>query len=107
MVELYFQALNLHDPSLIVRLYHPDAVHITPARVIQGSQAIQAWFSSLFNELLPQARFTLTHTSQSGNTRHFNWIAQSGNTAVTNGSDTIGIMDGKIAYHYSNFTVSS
>lgn len=107
IIDLYFQALNLHDPSLVLHLYHPDAVHVTPARVIQGSQAIRAWYTTLFNELLPAATFTLTHATQSGSSRHFNWTAQSGNTSVKNGSDTVGIMDGKIAYHYTNFTITA
>lgn len=106
IVDLYFQGLNLHDPSLMILLYHPDAVHITPARVVQGSEAIRAWYTTLFNELLPQAVFTLTQGSQSGNTRHLNWTAQSLHGSVNNGVDTIGLMDGKIAYHYTNFSVN-
>ncbi len=105
IVQRYLQALNSRDPNQVVLLYHPDAVHITPARVIQGSQAIRAWYQTLFTQLLPGAVFTLSSISQSGNTRNITWTAQAPNHVVKNGSDTLGIMDGRIAYHYTNFTV--
>lgn len=106
IVQRYFQAMNSRDPNQMVMLYHPDAVHITPARVIQGSRSIYSWYQTLFTELLPEAIFTLSSLSQTGNTRNLTWTAQSPKQSVKNGSDTIGIMDGRIAYHYTNFAVS-
>jgi len=44
--------------------------------------------------------------SGTGNTRHFTWTATSSKGKVTNGNDTLGILDGKIVYHYSYYTVT-
>lgn len=100
-------ALNTHDLDKVVALYLPDAVHITFARAIQGSQAIRDYYNNLFNQILPSASFKLTGTTGSGNSRHLTWTATSTNGSIHNGSDSIGLLDGKIAYHYSHFSVSS
>jgi len=100
------EALNTHDPNQVVNLYSPNAVHITAARTIQGHPAIRAWYQSLFTNLLPGATFTRTGYSGSGTSRHFTWTAASPSGKVENGNDTIGLMDNKIAYHYSFFNIS-
>ena len=100
-------ALNTHDPDQVVNLYTAAAVHITAARTIQGHTAIRAWYQSLFNSLLPKATFTRTGYSGSGASRHFTWTAASANGKVENGNDTIGLLDNKIAFHYSFFTIST
>lgn len=100
-------ALNSRDIEKIVALYLPDAVHITFTRAVQGSQAIRAWYNTLFNQILPSASFKITGVSGSGNSRHINWTATSPGGAVASGSDSIGLLDGKIAYHYSNFSTST
>jgi hypothetical protein len=100
-------ALNTHDPDQVVNLYTPNAVHITAARTIQGHAAIRAWYQSLFNDLLPNAVFIRTSNSASNTTQHFTWTATSTNGNVDNGNDTVGLIDNKIAFHYSFFTVSS
>lgn len=100
-------ALNSRDLDKVVALYLPDAVHITFARAIQGAQAIRAWYHTLLNQILPAATFKITGVTGSGNSRHINWTASAANGAAASGSDSIGLLDGKIAYHYSNFTSSS
>ena len=104
--EQYIQALNSHDPDKVAGLYTQTAVHVTAARTVQGLPALKTWFQSFFKEILPAATFGLTGFSGSGSTRHFTWTAVSSAGAVNNGSDTLGLVDGKIAYHYSFFTVS-
>jgi hypothetical protein len=100
------EALNRRDPELMVSFYTPSAVHITSARTIQGIEAIRQWYASLFNQILPNSSFTLIGFSGAGSSRHFTWTATSTSTTVQNGSDTIGLLNGKIAYHYNFFTVT-
>lgn len=100
-------ALNTHDPEQVLAFYNPNAVHLTSARTIQGHDALRVWYHELFTILLPSARFVLSGVTGSGNTRHFSWTATSSLGRVLDGSDTLGLSDGKIAYHYSFFTLSS
>ena len=100
-------AMNTHDPDQVVALYSANAVHITAARTIQGHTAIRTWYQSLFTDLLPNARFIRTSYSASSPATHFTWTATSSNGTVDNGNDTIGLVDGKIAYHYSFFSITN
>lgn len=99
------EALNQHNIDQAVALYNPNAVQITSSRTIQGQAAIKNWYASLLNQL-PGASFTLTGLSGTGNSRHFTWQASSQRGAVKNGNDTLGLIDGKINYHYSYFSIS-
>ncbi|HEY3344630.1 MAG TPA: nuclear transport factor 2 family protein [Anaerolineaceae bacterium] len=98
-------ALNQRNLDQAVSLYNPNAVQITSSRTIQGQDAIKTWYASLLNQL-PASTFTLTGLSGTGNSRHFTWQATSTRGAIHNGSDTLGLVDGKINYHYSFFTIS-
>jgi hypothetical protein len=98
-------ALNKHNLDQIASLYNPNAVQITSSRTIQGQDAIKTWYASLFNQL-PGSVFTLTGLSGTGNSRHLTWQATSTRGSIMNGSDTLGLINGKINYHYSFFTIS-
>jgi peptidoglycan/xylan/chitin deacetylase (PgdA/CDA1 family) len=98
------EAFNQHNPELMVNLYTPTAVHVTSGRTIQGIEAIRQWYTSFFNQILPKASFTLTGFSGTGSSRHFTWTAASNTVVVQNGNDTLGLVNGKIAYHY-NFSL--
>jgi hypothetical protein len=102
----YIQALNNHDASQVVSLYTSNAVQITAARTLQGPDALRSWYTMLFNTQLPNATFTMTGLSGTGNSRHFTWQAASPKGAVHNGNDTLGLVDGKINYHYSYFNIT-
>lgn len=102
----YFAALNSRDPSLVVSLYYPIAVHITSNRTIQGGDSLLQWFNSLFTQLLPGGTFSLVGSSGAGSARHFTWRATSNRGSVNNGSDTFGLLNDKIVYHYTNFSVT-
>ena len=107
ITDQYIDALNQHDPNKMLALYHPIAVHINAARTVQGHNAIRSWFSTMFNQVLPNAKFTLTGFSGTGSSRHFTWTAAAPRLAVYNGSDTFGLYNEKIIYHYTFFTVSA
>jgi len=105
--EKLIAALNTNNPEIIASLYSPAAVHITSARTVQGLNAIKAWYKSMFSELLPNAEYKITGMTGRGSSKHFTWAATSKKSKVINGNDTIGILNGKIAYHYTYFTVSN
>jgi hypothetical protein len=107
ITNLLINALNTRNPDKVVNLYNPTAVHITAARTIQGHAAIRSWYQSMFNQLLPNAVFTLTGFTGSDSSRHFTWTAVSPQGQVQNGNDTLGLANGKIAYHYSFFNISA
>jgi hypothetical protein len=102
--QRYINALNTRKPNEVIKLYNPNAIHVTGIRTIQGTAAINAWYGSLFNQVLPSAVFTLTGFSGKGPSRHFTWTAASKSGKVLNGSDTIGLTNDKIAYHFTFFT---
>ncbi len=103
----YIKALNTRDPNQIAELYTPNAVHVTAAQTIQGRDAIRSWYTTFLNESLPDATFQLTGAGGDESAQPFTWVANSSGRRVPNGSDTIGIIDNKIAYHYSFFTVTN
>jgi hypothetical protein len=101
----YIEALNAGDPALVTRLYTEDAVRITAAATLQGSEAIRSCYQTLLGEQLPGATFSITSKGGSENTFHFNWTASGPTGSISDGSDTIGSLDGKISYHYSSYTI--
>ena len=105
ITEKFIDALNSHNPDTVLELYTERAVHVTTARTVTGKPAIRSWYATLFNDLLPNATFRLTGHSGTGNSRHFTWEATSSKGIVRNGNDVFGLLDGKIGYHYTFFTI--
>jgi SnoaL-like domain len=103
--QRYIDALNTRDVNKVMALYAPTATHITPARTVQGEAAIRSWYSAFFSQVLPNATFSLQDYSGSGTSWQFSWSASASNGSVSDGKDTLGILDGEITYHYSQFTV--
>lgn len=104
--QQYIAALNQRKVDPIAQLYLPEAVHVTDARAVHGIQGIRAYYDSLLRQVLPQGVFTLTSYSGTGSVRHLTWTAKSQLGSVQNGSDTIGMVKNKIAYHYSVYSVT-
>jgi hypothetical protein len=67
---------------------------------------MRIWFQALLFSLLPNAKFSHTGFSGTGNSRHLTWTATSDLGIVHNGNDTFGLYKGKITYHYSFFTLT-
>lgn len=105
IVVMYIDALNSRNFEQLEELYNPSAVYIRPSQTVQGSDKIKNWYQTFLNEILPNGKFRLANFTGTGNTRHLSWTAQSDAGNIYNGSDTLGLLDEKIAYHYSNFTV--
>ncbi len=106
IAQLFIAALNTRDLQQISALYNPAAVHITSARTIQGKTAIEAWYHTLLNQLLPNGKFTLTGFTGSGNARQIHWTCKTEFSEVMDGSDTVGLLNQKIAYHYTQFSIT-
>lgn len=109
ITELFIDAMNTHNPDLVAALYTPDAVHITSKRTLQGTNYVLGWYKDLITQRFPDASFKITEKSGTGPTRHFSWTATSVNSKYGNildGNDTFGLVDNKIAYHYTFFNVT-
>jgi hypothetical protein len=105
--ELIIEGLNQHNPDGILALYHPQAIHISRGLTIQGLNGIKEWYASFFNQEIPQAEFKLKNTQDSGITRHFTWEASNSTKEIENGKDTIGLLNGKILYHYTTYNIKN
>jgi hypothetical protein len=106
IVERYIDALNSRDPAQVIQLFVEDALHITARRTLSGAENIRSWFTNFLGKKLPNGSFQLASATSINNSRHFSWTANSPSGAVHNGRDTFGLRNGKIAYHYSSFTVT-
>lgn len=106
MTATIIKALNTRDLDTIMALYTSDSVHIDSESTIQGTSAIRAWYSDLLINKLPSASFRLGHNDISGATRHYKWTATSSTGSVTDGTDTLGLVNNKIAYHYTFFNIT-
>ncbi len=100
------EALNTHDIDKILNLYTLPAIHINAIRTTAGIENLRAWYTQLFTEILPDCFFSIGSYNGKGSSRHLTWSAASPKGLVRNGSDTLGILKGKISYHYSFFTVT-
>ena len=102
--QIWIDALNNANLDRICDLYTNHAVHINSERTIQGKSEIRNWYTKLLNNLLPNGKFNLTGYSGKGSSRHITWTGKAKGLEVTNGNDTIGLINNKILYHYSNFS---
>jgi len=107
ITQQYIDALNTKNLDTIMALFSTQAVHIDAQATIQGTTALRAYFSNFLNNVLPGATFTLANASGSGSTRNFTWTATSSAGKVKDGSDTLGLVNNVIAYHYTFFNVTA
>ena len=105
IAEAYLDALNSHNPDKVIALYHPQAVHVTSLRITQGTPALKNWLSVFFKDMLPDARFIPAGFNGTERNRHINWKAVSRKGTVNDGNDTLGLVDGKIIYHFSSYSI--
>ena len=85
-------------------LYAPEATHVNAQRTTQKADEIRAFYADLLNRL-PAARFALASVSEVGPASiQFNWTAANATDSITDGNDTIGVVDGRITYHTTTFS---
>jgi len=106
IVQSYFDALNAGAPDKVLKLYQPNAGHVTPKRTVVGLEDISKWYMDLLQNVLPGAQFNLIGSPGTGNSRRFRWTAAGPTGIVADGDDTLGLRDGLIQYHFSSFTVT-
>jgi hypothetical protein len=107
VAEILVARWNKQKPKKVVELYSPQAAHVTGARTVIGTAPILDWYRRLQREILPDAKYALTGVSGSGNSWNFTWTAKSTRAQVSDGCDTLGLLGGKIQYHYTYFTLAS
>jgi hypothetical protein len=106
IVPRYIAALNTHDPSQVLSLYNNESIHVTRSRTYQGLALIERWYTYLLEQYLPNATFVLGDETRRQGSRRFTWTATSSAGNVNDGQDTFGIVDGKIVYHFTMFSVT-
>jgi hypothetical protein len=106
IVALYMQALNAQDAASVSELFNEDGVHITTEKSVQGKAEIKDWYKSFFSNTFPNGTYSMVGYSSSGYSRRLTWEATSASKTITDGRDTFGIRDGKIAYHYSYYDLN-
>jgi hypothetical protein len=105
MPERLIGRMNEHDPVFVSKLYAQNAAHVTGERTVVGMEPVRQWYQEMFTALLPDAKFEVLGKNGEGRSRHFVWRAQSTLGQVVDGNDTLGIVDGRIQYHYTYFTI--
>lgn len=103
--EQWIDWLNQRNLDAVINLYHSDAVHVTNGGVVQGHEPIRRWYEQLLANDLPGATFQIGPQVNKNGVRQVAWRATSARGAVNDGNDTICIMDGKIAFHSTIFSV--
>lgn len=106
LITQYFTALNKHSASQVVSMFTADGVHITSASTVQGTSALQKWYTTFLTETFPNAKFIISAATGSGNSIHVTWTATSSAGKIRSGIDTFGILNGKITYLYSNYKIT-
>lgn len=106
MPERLLGRLNQKDAGLVSGLYLENAAHVTSERTVIGRDTIRTWYENMLGTVLPNGSFEVTGKSGSGSTRQFTWKATSDGGAVVDGSDTLGLVGGRILYHYTYFNVT-
>jgi hypothetical protein len=105
IVDQYFEALNRFDVDQLIQLYQPNAIHVTAQRTLSGRDGIKEFYTNLLGADLPYPRFHYSITTQQDPTRIFTWAAENDTHHIDDGSDTMGLKDGLIQYHYTKFTI--
>jgi hypothetical protein len=106
MPERLLGRMDQGDPAFVAGLYKENAAHVTGERTIVGRGAIQEWYQTLLSQILPQGKFEVMGKSGKGLTRQYTWRAISKGGKVLDGNDTMGLIDGRIQYHYTYFNVT-
>jgi len=96
----YLNALNNKNPDEVLTFYSEEAVHIGVEKAVQGKKAIRAWVASLL-EKYANATFTLLSESHANQIFNFHWQAADKHGSLIEGSETLGMSDQKISFHYT------
>jgi ketosteroid isomerase-like protein len=98
------QALGAKDLEEIVADYSDDAVFITPAGVLRGTDGIRQAFTKLLGEV-PQATWDIKTTIYEGDILFLEWGAEGGGNRIEDGIDTFVFRDGLIRVQTVRYTL--
>ena len=104
LLQQWLAAANSANLDALVALYQANAGHVSAKRMIFGAPAIRQWYQQLLGELLAGGRFTVVDARGKDNSWAFEWRWEKSGSAVQSGKDTLGLRDGRIQYHYTNFS---
>lgn len=105
MPERLLGRMTQGNHDLVAGLYAENAAHVTGDRTIFSRQAIADWYEIMLKQRLPMASYEVTGKAGSGSTRHYTWIARSQDGQMADGSDTLGLHDGKIQFHFTTYSL--
>ena len=100
-----FEALNAGQYDPFLEIYSDNAVLVTAQQTIQGNENIRGYYGKLLMNKLNRGVFTITSKEINGNTFHYTWKCKSYRGKIEDGSDTLGVQNGKVVYHYSHYTI--
>ena len=100
----HVEALGAGDLDEIVADYAEDAVLITPAGVLRGTDGIRAAFTQLLADV-PNADWTLKTTIHESDVLFLEWAADAGATFAVDGIDTFVFRDGLIQVQTVRYTL--
>ncbi len=103
IVEKLTNALNSHEPNILIDLYSEGAVLVTAEETIRGLASIHAYYKKLLINVHPNGNFQLTRTTGNGQTLHFSVSITSRTENVKFFSSTVELLKGKINSHYLHF----
>lgn len=98
------QALGAGDLEEIVADYTDDAVFITPAGVLRGTDGIRAAFTQLLADV-PNADWELKTQIYENDVLFLEWAATAAATKVEDGIDTFVFSDGLIRLQTVRYTL--
>jgi len=98
------QALGAGDLDEIVADYTDDAVFITPAGVLRGTDGIRAAFTQLLADV-PSADWELKTQIYENDVLFLEWAATAAATKVEDGIDTFVFSDGLIRLQTVRYTL--
>ncbi|MDA0116836.1 nuclear transport factor 2 family protein [Vibrio sp. T11.5] len=104
-----YQQLSKDNLHLLNGVYHQDVVFEDSAHRLQGWQALQSYFDSLYTNVR-RCDFDIKEQQQSGDSGFLTWSMslehpklQKGKTVVVNGVSHLKFKDGRVIYHRDYF----
>ncbi|KJY90586.1 nuclear transport factor 2 family protein [Vibrio neptunius] len=104
-----YQQLSKDNLHLLNGVYHKDVVFEDSAHRLQGWQALQSYFDSLYTNVR-RCDFDIKEQQQSGDSGFLTWSMslehpklQKGKTVVVNGVSHLKFKDGRVIYHRDYF----
>lgn len=98
--EKLIDAINQRNTTTLSSLYTSDCAHITAKQTIQSPLKVTEWYSDLWTRIYPNIKFEILSFSGTNPNRHFEWRAVKSDGTTFTGKDTLGLIGGKIVYHF-------